>query len=70
MFAILYDVFLWLNFIYIEPKYESRSYFKSFVDHKYVNRTLSRINSYIKKRNIEKNVVSPWSNTSVKLVEV
>ena len=31
---------------------------------------LKRINRYIKKRNIESKVFSPWSNTSVKLIEV
>ena len=31
--VILYDEFSWLFFIYIEPKCESRSYFRSFVNH-------------------------------------
>ena len=26
-------IFWWLNFIYIEPKCESRSYFRSFLNH-------------------------------------
>ena len=49
--ALLSDVICWLNFIYIEPNCETRPYFRSFLNHSYINRFI--------KRNIESKVVSP-----------
>ena len=52
---IHYDVFRWLNFIYIEPKCELRYYFTLFVNHV----TLKRFNRCIKKGNVESKVIRP-----------
>ena len=59
---IHYDVFRWLNFIYIEPKCELRYYFTLFVNHVtlFVNHvTLRRLNRCIKKGNVESKVIRP-----------